>query len=86
MLKCSQHLFYRYYFSRCSSKLAQLVLLPYSPGRSTHYSDRLYDFSVNIARCYKDVFVNIFFPCTARLWNSLPIECFLLDTCIFVIK
>ena len=26
--------------------------------------------------CYKDVYVNSFFPCTARLWNSLPIECF----------
>ena len=27
-------------------------------------------------RCYKDVYVNSFFPCTVRLWNSLPIECF----------
>ena len=26
--------------------------------------------------CYQDVYVNSFFPCTARLWNSLPIECF----------
>ena len=25
---------------------------------------------------YKDVYVNSFFPRTARLWNSLPIECF----------
>ena len=23
--------------------------------------------------CYKEVYVNSFFPCTARLWNSLPI-------------
>ena len=23
-----------------------------------------------------DVYVNSFIPCTARLWNSLPIECF----------
>ena len=35
-------------------------------------------FSVTIPRCYKDVYVNNFFPCTARLWNSLPIECFAL--------
>ena len=70
-------LFYRYYFSRCSSELGQLVPLPYSRGRSTPcYSDRLYDFSVTIPRCYKDVYVNSFFPRTARLWNSLPIECF----------
>ena len=69
-------LFYRYYFGRCSSELALLVPLPYSRGRSTHYSDRLHDFSVTIPRCYKDVYVNSFFPCTARLLNSLPIECF----------
>ena len=72
----SLSLFYRYYFGRYSSELAQLVPLPYSRGRSTRYSDRLHDFSVSIPRCYKDVYVNSFFPRTARLWNSLPIECF----------
>ena len=72
----SLSLFYRYYFGRCSSELAQLVPLPYSRGRSTRYSDRLHDFSVTIPRGYKDVYVNSFFPRTARLWNSLPIECF----------
>ena len=61
---------------RCSSELAQLVPLPYSRGRSTGCSDRLHDFSVTIPRCYKDVYVNSFFPRTARLWNYLPIECF----------
>ena len=71
-------LFYRHYFGRCSSELAQLVPFPFSWGRSTSYSDRFHDFSVTFPRCYKDVFVNSFFPCTARLWNSLPIECFLL--------
>ena len=39
----SLSLFYRYYFGRCSSEL-QLVLLPFSRGRSTHYSDRLHIF------------------------------------------
>ena len=72
----SLSLFYRYYFGRCSSELAHLVPLPYSRGRSTRYSHRLHDFSVTIRRCYKDVSVNNFFPRTARLWNSLPIECF----------
>ena len=74
----SLSLFYRHYFGRCSSELAQLVPLPYSRGSFTHYSDRLHDFSVTIPRCYKDVDVNVnsFFPRTARLWNSLPIECF----------
>ena len=51
----SLSLFYRYYFGRCSSKLAQLVPLPYSRGGSTRYSDRLYDFNVTIPKCYKDV-------------------------------
>ena len=69
-------LFYRYYFGRCSSELAQLVPIPFSRGRSAHYSDRLHDFSITIPRCYKDVSVNSFFPHMARLWNSLPIECF----------
>ena len=71
-------LFYRYYFGSCSSELAQLISLPFSWGRSTRYSDRLYDFSVATTRCYKDVYVNSFFPRTARLWNSLPIEYFTL--------
>ena len=73
----SLSLFCRYYFSRCSWELVQLVPLPYSWGRSTCYFDRLHDFSVTIPRCYKDVYVNSFFPCTARLWNSLPADAFL---------
>ena len=31
--------FYRYYFGRCSSELAQLVSVLFSRGRSTRYSD-----------------------------------------------
>ena len=72
----SLSLFYRYYFGMCSSELAQLVPLPYSRERPTCYSDRLHDFSFTIPRCYKDVYVNSFFPRRARLWNCLPIECF----------
>ena len=72
----SLSLFYRYYFGRCSSELAQLVPLPFSCGRSTRYSDRFHDFSVTIPRCYKDVYVKSFFPPTARPWNSLPREFF----------
>ena len=68
--------FYRYYFGRCSLELAQLVPLPFSRRRSTCYSDRLHDLSVTIPRCYNDVYVNSFFSHTAKLWNSLPIECF----------
>ena len=72
----SLRIFYRNYFGRCSSELAELVPLSYSRGRSTSYSGRLHDFSVTIPRCYKDVYVHSFFPRTARLWNSLPIKSF----------
>ena len=75
----SLSLFYRYYFGRCSSELDHLVPLPFSRGRSNCYSDRLHDFSVTIPRCYNDVYVDSFFPCTARVWNYLPIECFPLN-------
>ena len=71
-------LFYRYYFGRCSSELAQLVLLPFYRGRSTRYSDRLRDFYISIARCYKDFYVGSFFTHTARVCNFAPIESLLL--------
>ena len=64
----SLSLFYRYYFGRFSSELAEGGLLII-----------LIDcmiFFVTIPRCYKDVYVNSFSPRTARPWNSLPIEYF----------
>ena len=76
----SLSLFYRYYFGRCSSKLVELVPLPYTRGRSPRYSVRLHELSVNISRCYKDIYVNSFFPYTVRLWNSLLIERFSLTS------
>ena len=39
MLVTVQMHFFRYYFGRYSSKLAELVPLPYSRGRSTRHSD-----------------------------------------------
>ena len=33
-------------------------------------------FFVNIPRCDNDIYVKNFFPQTARIWNSLSIECF----------
>ena len=72
----SLSLFCSYYFGRCSSELAQRISLPFSRGKSTRYSHRLHDFSVTISRCYRDAYVNSFFPRTARALNSLPLECF----------
>ena len=75
--KCDQlNSFLQDFFGRCFAEPAQLVPLLFSRGRSTRYFDKLQDFFVTIPRCDKDVYVNSFFPCTARLWNSLPIECF----------
>ena len=70
----SLSLFYRYYFGRCSSELAQLVPVPYSQGRLLVI---LIDciISVTTSRCYEDVCVKSH---KAKLWNSRPIECFLL--------
>ena len=75
----SLSLFYRYYFGRCSSELVELIPLPYTRWRSNRHFDRLHDFSVNIPRCYKAVYINSVFPHTARLSNSLLVECFPLD-------
>ena len=67
---------FRYCFGRCESELTELVPRPYFRGSSTRDSNRLYDFSVNIPRCYKDAYVNSFFPHTDRIWSSLPLDCF----------
>ena len=52
-----------------SCELGQLVL-------TARCSDGLHDFSVGVPGCYKRVRVNSFFPCTAELWGSPPLECF----------
>ena len=45
---------------------------------SFQYCQKLHDFAVTIPRCYKDIYVNSFFPCTAQL------ELFFLWTMIYV--
>ena len=70
----SLSLFYRYYFGRCFSELAQEVPLPFSRGRSTHYSDRLHDFLspfLDVTRMSMSTVSR-----TAKPWNSLLLECF----------
>ena len=64
------------YFGRYQSELAELVLLSYSHGRSTH-SDRLHGFSVTVPRCYKDIYDSSFLSRIDRLWNSMPADTFL---------
>ena len=69
-------LFYRYYFGRCLSELSELVSLPHVRCCSTRYSNRLHDFVVIVPHYSKEIYANSFFPWTAKLWNSLPGDCF----------
>ena len=71
----SLSLFYRYYFGRCSSDLAQLVLLPYSRGSPLVILVRCMIF-LPLFSDVKDVYVSSFFPRTASLWNPMPTERF----------
>ena len=70
-------LFWMHWFGRCSSELAELVLLLDSRGRSTWILRESIIF-VTVPWCYKDVYISSFLPHTARLWNSLHAGCFLL--------
>ena len=70
-------LFYRYYFCRCTGYTGSIFVF-LEGGLPIILIDCMI-FFVTIPRCYKDVYVSIFFCCTARLWNSLPIECFSLN-------
>ena len=62
---------YRYYFGKYSPELVGLVLIPRNIGALLTYScNRLHDLSTTILRCYRDVYVNGFFPHKTTFWNS----------------
>ena len=75
-LECSQlKSFVQFFFCKlliwiCATDSASLFLRE----ASRSYSD--YDFCITIPRCYKDIYVNSFFPVTAKCRNSLSKECF----------
>ena len=66
----------RYNIGRCLCELFELVPLPHSRGRVTCYPNWFHDSLVIIPKCYNGVYVNSFFPDTARLWNYLSTESF----------
>ena len=70
--------YYRYYFGKCSSELAQLIPLIYSRGKSTRYSDRLCVFSVIITRCYEDSILTVSFLAQLDSGILCPYNAFLL--------
>ena len=66
-----------YYSGRCSNECFNWFhFLVLKAGLLVIMID--YMIFLSLPRCCKDVCVNRFFPCTARFWNSLPIEHFLL--------
>ena len=62
---------------RGSSELAEFAPLHYSCLTFVLDSNK-YDSPAVTPRSLQDVFVNCFFSPTARLWNSLPAECFIM--------
>ena len=72
---------HRYYFGIWPSKLAELVPLPCSRGRSCRFSNSMHDFCV-IPRSFKDVYVNSILSHTVSLWNCLSAKCFPLIYCL----
>ena len=69
-------LFYRRYFGRCSSELAELVALTHSSGRSSHYSNRLYDFLSPFPEIIRISMSTVFFSTSARFCHYVSPECF----------
>ena len=67
------NLFYRYYFGRCSSELAELVPLILMGGPLVILIGCI-AFFVTTPRSNKDAYVSSFFCHTARLWKLLPLE------------
>ena len=73
----SLSLFYKYYYGKCSSELADLVPPKHVTVRSTRFSKQLHRHTVNSLRT--KFYQPNFFPRTAALWNSLTNECFPTD-------
>ena len=67
--------FYKYYYGRCSSELADLVL-PNLSLLEALFSQHTHCHTVNSHMCRITFYQSSFFPCTAALWNSLTNECF----------
>ena len=70
----SLSLFYRHFFGRCLSELAELV--PLLKGSVFAILIDCLIFLLPFVDVNKDSYANSSFPRTARLLKSLPIECF----------
>ena len=72
----SLSLFYKYYYGKCSSELADLVPPKRATVRSTRFSERMHRHTVNSPMCRTKFYQSSFFPRKANLWKSLTNECF----------
>ena len=70
-------MFYRYDFRYYSSKLVELLPLPYFAERSDVCSDRLHNFSANVPRRYENMSTpNVFFDMQLHCGISFTANCF----------
>ena len=72
----SLSLFYKYLYGCCSDELKSLTPAIKTFNRVTRYSTNAHPMTVHMHSCNKQFYSSSFFPCVARLWNSLPSSCF----------
>ena len=72
----SLSLFYKYYYGKCSSELADLVPPKRVTVRSIRFSEQIHRHAVNSPMCRTNFYQSSFCTRTATIWNSLINECF----------
>ena len=72
----SLSLFYKYYYRKCTSELADLVPPKRVTVRSARFSEQMHRHTVNSPMCRIKLYQSNIFPRTAALWNSRTNECF----------
>ena len=75
----SLSLFYKYYYGKYSSELADLVPPKGVTVRSTRFSEQMHRHTVNSPMGRIKFYQSSFFSCTTALWNPLTNECFPAD-------
>ena len=72
----SLSLFYKYFHGHCSDDLKELTPSLKTFSRTTRLSSAANPLTIQIPNFHKTFYSSSFFPHTARLWNSLPSNCF----------
>ena len=69
-------LFYKYFHGHCSDELKELTPSLKTFSKTTRLSSAAHPLTIQIPNFHKSCYSSSFFPCTARLWNTLPSNCF----------